>query len=135
MQRKTDSHSPADWLFFARSDLEGIRSLAAAEVGHEMARSKLAEVLEKLMKAELIRTGWGLEKTHDLQRLAKELRARNTDLFGTIRPLVDEFAEVYFTNRYPGFDVEDADWPALRTALREVEALAAVIEGRLKPVP
>ena len=133
MQRKTDSHNPADWLFFARSDLDGIRSLAAAEVGHEMARSKLAEVLEKLMKAELIRTGWGLEKTHDLQRLAKELRARNSDLFGPIRPLVDEFAEVYFTNRYPGFDVEDPDWPALRTALREVEALAAVIEGRLKP--
>ena len=74
-----------------------------------------------------------LEKTHDLQRLAKELKARNSDLFGRLRPLVDVFAEVYFTNRYPGFDVEEPDWPAVRAALREVEALAAVIEGRLKP--
>ena len=97
MQRKTDSHNPADWLFFARSDLDGIHSLAATEVGHEMARSKLAEVLEKLMKAELIRLGWTLAKTHDLQQLAKELKARNSDLFGQIRPLVNEFAEVYFT--------------------------------------
>jgi hypothetical protein len=29
------------------------------------ARSKLAEILEKILKAELIRIGWELEKTHD----------------------------------------------------------------------
>ena len=29
-------------------------------------------------------------------------------------------AEVYFAARYPGFDLEDPDWPDLRAKLEEV---------------
>jgi HEPN domain-containing protein len=43
-----------------------------------MYRSKPAEVLDKVLKAELIRVGWPLLKTHDLQVLAKELHARRS---------------------------------------------------------
>ena len=45
-----------------------------------LCRSKLAEVLEKVIKAQLLRQGWFLERTHDLLKLAGELEARNSDL-------------------------------------------------------
>jgi len=61
LPRKTDSNNPADWLFIAQSDLEAIRDLADRELGYWLCRSKLAEVLEKVLKAELIRLGWFLE--------------------------------------------------------------------------
>ena len=69
MPRKTDSLRPGDWLMLARSDIAGIQHLAEAEIAYELCRSKLAEVLEKVLKAELLRLGWFLEKTHDLERL------------------------------------------------------------------
>lgn len=58
MLRKTDTNNPADWLFLAESDLEGIHDLATRELAYHLCRSKLAEVLEKVFKAELIRCGW-----------------------------------------------------------------------------
>lgn len=45
-----------------------IAELCEREIGYELCSGKLAEVIEKLMKAELIRMGWALEKTHDLRR-------------------------------------------------------------------
>ena len=69
MPRKTDSNNPADWLFLAESDLEGIRDLATRQLACHLCSSKLAEVVEKVFKAELLRCGWFLEKTHDLMRL------------------------------------------------------------------
>ena len=56
MPRKTDSHNPADWLFIVESDLEGLGFLAEREAGYAMCRSKLAEVVEKILKAECC--GW-----------------------------------------------------------------------------
>jgi HEPN domain-containing protein len=49
-----------------------------------MCRSKLAEILEKILKAELLRLGWYLEKTHDLERLRKALRTRDLSLAGQV---------------------------------------------------
>ena len=48
MPRKTDSGNPADWLWIAEADLALIRLGAEREVGYAAARSKLAEVLEKV---------------------------------------------------------------------------------------
>jgi HEAT repeat protein len=45
----------------ASADLDVVRLAAAQKVGFTACRSKLAEVLEKTMKAELIRLGWNLE--------------------------------------------------------------------------
>jgi len=111
LPRKTDSNNPADWLLIAESDLQGLQSLAQQELAFSMCRSKLAEVVEKIVKAELIRLGWNLEKTHDLLKLGNELDECNSDLVETVRPLCTELAEVYFSDRYPGFDLEDPDWP------------------------
>ena len=131
MPRKTDSKNPADWLWISASDLEALRVLAERELSFPMCRGKLAEVLEKILKAELIRLGWPLEKTHDVRKLASELQLRNSDLLAQIRPLVADLAEDYFLSRYPGFDFDDPDWPALRQQIEQVTALHAAVQARL----
>ncbi len=131
MPRKTDSNNPADWIWLATSDLEGIRHLAEQELAYPLCQSKLAEVLEKVLKAELLRLGWFLEKTHDLEKLANELDARGSDLIPLAKPLSTTLAEVYFTERYPGFDMEDADWPRVRQRIEEVTVLLDKVQTRV----
>ena len=131
MPRKTDSNNPADWIFLAESDVEAIQVLAAREIGHPMCQSKLAEALEKVLKAELIRTGWFLEKTHDLEILPGHLQARKSDLVPQVEPLCDALAEVYFSNRCPGFDLDDPDWPELRARLDQVASLLQTVRARI----
>ena len=131
MPRKTDSKNPADWLLIVESDLELLRVGAAQELAYAMCRSKLAETVKKLIKAELIRNGWELEKTHDLERLRLELEERKSDLEPLAAALCDDLAEAYFTDRYPGFDLEDPDWPKVRGQLQQVEELLAAVKARL----
>lgn len=131
MPRKTDSKNPADWLLIAASDLDMVRLAAANEISFGGARSKLAEILEKVLKAELLRLGWTLEKTHDLNRLFQGLVEHNSDLLLTIEPLVDGLVQVYFTDRYPGFDLDDPNWPRLRAQVEEVSALLQTVKTRL----
>ena len=134
MPRKTDSHNPADWLLIAASDMELVRLGAEKELGFAAARSKLAEILEKILKAELLRLGWTLEKTHDLNRLLQSLVERNSDLGSVVEPLCDTLVQVYFTDRYPGFDLDDPDWPKLRAQVEGVAALLETVKSRL-PTP
>ena len=131
MPRRTDSQNPADWLWISSVDLEVIRVAMASEVGHPTLEGRLAEVVEKIMKAELIRTGWRLEKTHDLDHLLEALEERKSDLTAQFEPLCDALAEAYFANRYPGFDLDDPDWPALRALVEQVTALHAAVQARL----
>jgi hypothetical protein len=35
------------------------------------------------------------------------------------------------TDRYPGFDLDDPDWPKLRGQIHDVEALLAAIKSRV----
>lgn len=83
------------------------------------------------MKAELIRIGWSLEKTHDLEKLLGELNFRRSDLSPQFEPLCDELTEAYFTGRYPGFDLEDEDWPSLRAQLDQVAQVFATVKARV----
>lgn len=131
MPRKTDTQNPGDWLDLVESDLAGLKLLTEHEVSFGLCRSKLAEVLEKSMKAELIRLGWFLEKTHDLRKLGGYLDERGSDLIDALRPLCDSLTEAYFADRYVGFDVEEPDWPSLRAELIAVTTLAATIRARL----
>jgi hypothetical protein len=71
LARRTDSNSPADWLFIARGDLEGVR----------------------------------------------------------------ELAERYFTDRYPGFDLEDEDWPRLRHQADQIAGLLETVNKRIGASP
>ena len=131
MPRKTDANNPADWLWIAAIDLELLKHATERELSYITVRSKLAEVLEKVLKAELIRCGWTLVRTHDLQFLATELAVRDSAIEEEIRPLCQSLSEFYLHTRYPGFDLEDPDWPALRAQLDAVTALAAKIRARL----
>ena len=132
MPRKTDSKNPADWIFFAESDLDGVRVLAEKEISYPMCQSKLAEVLEKVLKAELVRLGWFLVKTHDVQELAEELCARKSELFPDFKPLCDALADCYFIDRYPGFDLEEPDWPEFRKLVRQVAEVLAKVKARVE---
>jgi len=131
LPRPTDSNNPADWIFIAESDLEGIRACVEREVAYSMCRSKLAEVLEKVLKAELIRLGWFLVKTHDVEILGNEMQTRDSDLMPQVRPLCTVLAEVYFTDRYPGFELEDADWLDFRRKLDDVTRLTEIVKARV----
>jgi HEPN domain-containing protein len=131
LPRKTDSSNPADWLFIAESELEALRHLTQQQIAYTMCRSKLAEVLEKVIKAELIRLGWFLEKTHDLLRLARELETRKSALSGSAKPLALSLAGAYLTTRYPGFDLDDPDWPPLRAQIEQVTALLERVREKL----
>ena len=129
MLRKTDSTKLVDWTEIAEADLVLVWLVAASEVSFGSCRVKLAEALEKVLKAELIRLGWALEKTHDLQRLAKFLRERGSDLVDPAAPLVNALTEAYFSDRYPGFDLDDPG------ALRDVssERSARTLTARDSP--
>ena len=131
MPRKTDSKNPADWLLIAGAELEFVLVAVEREISFHGARSKLAEIAEKVMKAELIRTEWSLEKTHDLNHLFDELAERDSDLLPMVEPICDALVQVYFTDRYPGFDLDDPDWPALRAQVEQVAALLAVVQSRV----
>jgi HEPN domain-containing protein len=136
LPRKTDSNNPADWPALAESDLEGVQALTESGLSYHLCRSKLAEVLEKVLKAELIRLGWFLQKTHDLEKLAGELRSLKSDLVAQARPLCTTLAEVYFSDRYPGFDLDDPDWPDLKAKLNQVASLLEKVKARIvKPPP
>jgi HEPN domain-containing protein len=123
LSRKTDSNNPADWLYMAEADLKAIRRLSRDQIGFHMCRSRLAEVLEKVLKAELIGLGWFLQKTHDLQKLRDELIVRKSKLSPDLADLVESLSESYFTDRYPGFDLDDPDWPVLNKTIRGVGKL------------
>jgi HEPN domain-containing protein len=135
LPRKTDSNNPADWIALAGSDLEGVRALTERELSYHLCRSNLAEVLEKVLKAELIRLGWFLQKTHDPEKLAGELRTFKSDLVAQARPLCTTLAEVYFSDRYPGFDLDDPDWPDLRTKLAQISSLWERVKARVAQPP
>ena len=131
MPRKTDSSNPADWIWISESDLIVLADLAHRQMGYEICRSKLAEVIEKVLKAELIRQGWFLVKTHALLVLLQELEPRDAALADEFRSLVSTYATAYFTGRYPGFDLEDPDWPPLRAHIAQVQALLAKVKARI----
>lgn len=131
MPRKTDAKNPADWLWIAESDLGMVRLCAQQEVSFQGCRSKLAEILEKILKAELIRLSWPLEKTHDLNRLIDELTTRKSAIAQDATAIAKALAEVYFLDRYPGFDLDDPDWPVLREQIKVIGNLLETVKTRV----
>lgn len=132
MPRKTNSNNPEDWLFFAESDLASVQALLQLRISPLVCQSKLAESLEKVLKAELIRAGWRLVKTHDLQRLAEELRLLNSDIYEDCNLLCAALTETYFRDRYPGFDIDDTpDWNVIAERTEIISAIVHKVKKRL----
>lgn len=131
MPRKTDSNNPRHWVEICEEDLEGVRLLATNETSYRMCHGKLAEIMEKLLKADLIRLGWPLIKTHDLRKLMDELHERDPAFAKEADSVARLLAEVYFSDRYPGFDAEVPDWPELRRQVDQVSALLEKVKARI----
>ena len=135
MPRRTSANDPADWLWIAGSDLEGVKLNTRHQVAYYACVGKLAEVVEKILKAELLRLNWTLEKTHDLGRLLSELVARKSPIISSATPLVDVLEHAYFVTRYPGFDLDDPDWPALCQQAEDAGTLLDLVQALVKPPP
>jgi len=137
LARKTDAGRAADWLLYAGADLEAVASLSAHQVAYSVCRSKLAEVLEKTIKANLIHLGWRLQKVHDLQKLCDYLYSYDKDAAESLQTLADELADDYAVGRYPGYDLEDPDWQCLSTLINGVsryfESIQRLISSADKP--
>ena len=56
---------------------------------------------------------------------------RKSDLLPAVEPLCDTLVQVYSTDRYPGFDLDDPDWPKLRAQVEGVTALLETVKARL----
>ncbi len=130
MPRKTDSGNPRDWLAYAKTDLDAVRLLVREQVAYPVCKSKLAEALEKGLKANLLTQGWRLEKTHDLQKLNDALAACDESVAEKLQSLVDDLAECYIEERYPGFDLEDPDWPSAADLLAQVSEYILELESK-----
>ncbi len=72
-----------------------------------------------------------MEKTHDLSRLWNCLDEFGSPETEAALPVCRALAQVYFTDRYPGFDLEDPDWPMFRAQAEQVMALLAAVQARL----
>lgn len=131
MPRKTESRNASDWMLFVRADLAAVRLLAAHQVSYHVCRSKLAEALEKAIKASLIRRGWRLEKVHDLQKLCDFLAGYDQAEADALQGLVDALAESYTESRYPGFDLDKPDWRTLCGQMVAVTAYAKRVKAAL----
>jgi len=44
---------------------------------------------------------------------------------------VNVLTEAYFSDRYPGFDLDDPDWPTLRQQIEEVGKLLSKVNARI----
>jgi hypothetical protein len=64
-------------------------------------------------------------------KLNDELRDRDPQLADELQPLVEALADAYLTDRYPGFDLDDPDWPTLHVQVRQVAALLAEVKARV----
>jgi len=131
LPKKTDAGNPRDWLLYARVDLEAVRLLAAQATAFLVCRSKLAEALEKLLKADLIARNWELRKTHDLQSLLDDLAAHTDARATQLQQIVDELAEAYTQTRYPGFDLAEENWPRLQELLLLVQQYCQELDQEL----
>ena len=68
------------------------------------------------------------------QRQADEFSPRAAVFEAEAQPLCRALSEFYLVTRYPGFDLEDPDWPTLRTQCSDVTELLERIRTRLAPI-
>jgi HEPN domain-containing protein len=66
-----------------------------------------------------------------LEQLLDQLVTRKSDLVQSAETLCDALAEAYFSDRYPGFDLEDPDWPVLNEQVEAVSRLLATVQSRI----
>jgi HEPN domain-containing protein len=125
---RNDPQDPEAWYDYAEADLRrSERRLTEGDLQDCIVHQQ--QCAEKVMKGKLIGMGWALEKTHNLVKLADELRSRGVD--------VDWFAVTaglllagYIGDRYPGVHDDAADQKSAEAALIETTRLYKELSGR-----
>ena len=134
-KRRTDSGNPRDWMLFVKADMDTVRLLTRYKTAFFVCRSKLAEALEKTIKADLLARGWRLEKIQDLPKLCDYLSEYDRAQADQLQPLVDDLAESYTESRYPGFDLDEPDWSDFRRVAVQVKRYIQVVKRTRLPRP
>lgn len=86
----------------------------------------LQQSLEKYLKAYLISRGWGLRKTHELDRLLDASIEYAPEL-AKFRPLCERVSTYYVVERYPGVVGGGPDADQLQHDLQEAGALVGAL--------
>jgi hypothetical protein len=68
-----------------------------------------------------------------LQWLAKEMATFSPEVFLYIQDTVESLADVYFSSRYPGFDLEDPDWESFDSHHKIVKGFFEKVNQFLEP--
>jgi HEPN domain-containing protein len=125
---RNDPQDPEAWYDYAQEDLRrSARRLAEGDLSDCLVHQQ--QCAEKVMKGKLIAMGWVLEKTHNLIKLADELRLRGVDVdwFATTGGLL---LAGYIGDRYPGVRDDAPDQEAADAALQETARLFKELSGR-----
>jgi HEPN domain-containing protein len=125
---RNDPTDPEAWHDYAEADLRrSVKRLAEGDL--EDCVVHLQQCAEKAMKGKLIGSGWALEKTHNLIKLADELASHGID--------VDWFDKTaglllagYIGDRYPGMRDDEPDATTVTAALEETRRLFEELSGR-----
>ena len=126
MQR--DANSPAEWMRYAKSDLQLARTPKGDEVLLESLCFNAQQAVEKSVKAVLVSCGISFPKIHSIERLIDLLPAdipRPSDLISSAR--LSAYATVF---RYPG--VASVSEEKYREAVRLAESVVKWAEDILR---
>lgn len=114
-----ESLYPNDWLRIAEKDLIRAQHLLSIR-DPEASGFYLQQSVEKFLKAFLLRSGWKLQRIHDLEALLNEALIYNNS-YEQYRSVLQKISGFYFVERYPftldaGLTIED-----IQVALGEVK--------------
>jgi HEPN domain-containing protein/predicted nucleotidyltransferase len=114
-----------DWLEWANQDLAAVRALLDTN-NITNAAYHLQQVIEKILKAFLLKQGWALERTHDLKKLLDEAIKHKPEL-ETFRPLCKR-ADEFLVVRYPVTLAQPPTKDELEQLLPQAQALFQRVE-------
>ncbi len=126
MPSPEDAEYPLDWIRTADKDWG--RALMLLDAGDpEGASFHLQQAVEKFLKAFLLRQGWELYKTHNLEELLEDA-TDHAPFLAPYREVCETINTYYFAGRYPALPGEerpevDMSEEAVRGALEEIEPL------------
>ncbi|MBI4242064.1 MAG: HEPN domain-containing protein [Candidatus Rokubacteria bacterium] len=110
-----------EWREYASRDWHRIHTMLREE-DPLAAGFFLQQAVEKYLKAYLISQGWGLRKTHELDRLLDASTQYAAKLM-EFRPLCERVSTYYVVERYPGVAGTGPDTNQVRRDLNEARVL------------
>ena len=131
MPEPIEAGSPADWLRYARSDLNLARIAVGSDVMLEMLCFHAQQAAEKGIKAVLLGAGIPFPRTHNIGSLLALLPATHT--LSPDVALAVSLTDYAVANRYPGEyeEVSDVDYEeAIRLASAVVAWADHIVRGR-----